>query len=174
MSLCHYLPGSQNAAGYIDQLDPEIFPFVSYEGYADRYPAQTVLKLPGSFYQELREASRALFHIFTKASQVFQKCPDKFMALMDMPEKLRPFLDVPNKMDCPTYLSRFDFVLDKNGQFKCVELNADTPCAVVEAFYANKIACNAYSENDPNSESYRELLDWLKKIFIVNLNNSCH
>lgn len=146
-----------SAPGYIDQLDREIFPFISYEGYEDRYPARTVLTKPDSFYWELREASRALLAIFTKALRVFQKCPDEFMRLMDMPEKLRPYLDIANKMGCPVYLSRFDFVLDTNGQFKCVELNADTPCAVVEAYYGNGVAADYVRHRDPNAAALPQL-----------------
>lgn len=153
-----------SAAGYIDELDQEIFPFISYESYADRYPACSILQNPPSFYAELREAARELFFIFNKALRVFQKCPDEFMTLMDMPPKLRPFLDIPNKMDCPTYLSRFDFILDKAGQFKCVELNADTPCALVEAYYGNGIAADFVGRRDPNEGTLVQLRSLLRGI----------
>lgn len=157
----------QKPNNWIDRIDRKVMPFVEYPGYEDKYPTVSICKLSKDKIDELREASGKLFQIFCKASKVFQQCSDDFMEDMEIPSHLRPYLRHPNAMNLPTWLSRFDFVLDERRQkIHMVEINADTPCAVVEAFYANKIACNAYSENDPNSESYRELLDWLKKIFM--------
>ena len=149
---------------YIDELDKNIFPFIECEGYDDRYPALTIMNKSASFYQELRYASTELLHIFAKAVTVFQKCPDDFMQLMDIPEKLFPYLDIPNKLNLPTYLSRLDFVLDGNNQLKCVEINADTPCAVIEAYYANAIAADYIHKRNPNESSNKQLRMLLRKI----------
>ena len=113
---------------YIDELDRNIFNFVEYEGYDDRYPSLSMQAFSSDFYDEIRHASRRLFQIFCKAAKVFQMAPDDFARNMDMPDNLIPYLHKSNALGLPTWLSRFDFVLDVNGNLRMVELNADTPC----------------------------------------------
>ncbi len=112
---------------YIDELDTGVLPFVDYEGYDDRYPTLSVQSFPAEFYDEIRHASRMLFQIFYKATKVFQQAPDEFALNMDMPENLIPYLHRGNPLGLPTWLSRFDFVLDTQGRLRMVEINADTP-----------------------------------------------
>jgi glutathionylspermidine synthase len=152
-------------ATYIDKLDKDIFPFISYEGYEDRYPTRTILERPDDFYEELRIASVALFAIFCKTLRVFQQSPDELMELMDIPRDLRPFLAIPNPLELPTFLSRFDFVLDSYGQFKVVEINADTPCALIEAYYGNGIAADFIGAQDPNEGQTEDLRRLLRQIY---------
>ena len=120
---------------YIDTLDPDIFTYIRYGDYADRYPAHTAQEFPQEFYDEMRTASAALFRIFCKAAKVFQQAPDSFARAMDMPEELLPYLRIPNPFQLLTWLARFDFVLDEKGHIRMVEINADTPrlCTPVAA-----------------------------------------
>ena len=46
---------------YIDELDRNIFNFVEYEGYDDRYPSLSMQAFSSDFYDEIRHASRRLF-----------------------------------------------------------------------------------------------------------------
>ena len=125
---------------YIDALDPDIFTYIQYGDYADRYPTHTVQEFSQDLYDEMRTASAGLFRIFCKAAQVLQTAPDDFARAMDLPRELLPYLRIPNAFHLPTWLSRFDFVLDAKGRIRMVEINADTPCFIVESFYANGIA----------------------------------
>ncbi len=158
-------PKKQSPSTYIDLLDERIFPFISYEGYADRYPTRTILERPREFYEELRTASQALFAIFCKTVRVFQQSPDQLMELMDIPEDLRPFLSIPNPLQLPTFLSRFDFILDRSGRFKVIEINADTPCALIEAYYGNRIAADFIHREDPNAGELARLRRLLRTIY---------
>ena len=150
---------------YIDELDRSIFNFVEYEGYDDRYPSLSMQSFPPEFYDELRHASRRLFQIFCKAAKVFQMAPDNFARDMDMPENLIPYLHKSNALGLPTWLSRFDFVLDTSGGLRMVELNADTPCFLIESYYANEIAANFVGRDNPNKESREELRLFLKRMY---------
>lgn len=150
---------------YIDELDRSIFNFVEYEGYDDRYPSLSMQSFPPEFYDELRHASRRLFQIFCKAAKVFQMAPDNFARDMDMPENLIPYLHKSNALGLPTWLSRFDFVLDTSGGLRMVELNADTPCFFIESYYANEIAANFVGRDNPNKESREELRLFLKRMY---------
>ena len=150
---------------WIDTLDREIFPFVEYPGFENRYPTIDMVGLAEAQLDELREASEKLFRIFCKVTEVFQKCSDEFMEDMEIPAGMRPFLHRQNMLGLPTWLSRFDFVFDSRRRLHMVEINADTPCAVIEAFYGNRMACRYYRRKNPNRDSYEELKDWLKYIF---------
>lgn len=149
---------------YIDALDPTIFTYIQYGDYADRYPTHTVQEFPQRFYDELRTASAGLFHIFCKAAQVLQNAPDDFARAMDLPHELLPYLRVPNAFGLPTWLSRFDFVLDAKGRIRMVEINADTPCFIVESFYANGIAAAYHGRCDPNAEMRAQLRNFLAQL----------
>ena len=149
---------------YIDALDPDIFTYVQYSDYTDRYPTHTVQEFPQMFYDEMRRASAGLFHIFCKAAQVLQNAPDDFARAMDLPRELLPYLRIPNAFGLPTWLARFDFVLDAKGRIRMVEINADTPCFLVESFYANGIAAAYDGRRDPNEGTRAQLRDFLTRI----------
>lgn len=152
---------------YIDELDTNILPFVEYEGYADRYPALSAQLFSAEFYDEIRHASRMLYQIFCKAAKVFQQAPDEFALNMDMPENLIPFLHRGNPLGLPTWLSRFDFVLDNKGRLRMVEINADTPCFLIESYYANGVAARFFDKVNPNAEACYELDTFLRRIYRV-------
>ena len=149
---------------YIDALDPTIFTYIQYGDYVDRYPTHTVQEFSQDFYDEMRTASAGLFHIFCKAVQVLQNAPDDFARAMDLPRELLPYLRIPNAFHLPTWLSRFDFVLDAKGRIRMVEINADTPCFIVESFYANSIAAAYHGRRDPNAGMRAQLRDFLTHI----------
>ena len=150
---------------WIDTLDREIFPFVEYPGFENRYPTIELVGMSEARIDELREVSEKLFRIFCRVTEVFQNCSDEFMEDMEIPAGMRPFLHRQNMLGLPTWLSRFDFVFDSQRRLHMVEINADTPCAVIEAFYGNRMACRYYRRKNPNRDSYEELKDWLKYIF---------
>lgn len=152
---------------YIDLLDRTIFPYVEYPGYDARYPTHSPLALERSYVETIREVSAKLFAIFTKVTKIFQECPDEFFDDMEIPEPMRPYLRRGNAMhNLPTWLSRFDFVIDKyTGQIRMVEINADTPCAFIEAYYANGVAADFFGKDHPNRGEYERLKDWLYDIF---------
>lgn len=150
---------------YLDELDRKIFPFVEYEGYKNRYPTLNPLRLSYSEIEELKKISKALYAIFQKVVEVFQACPDDFLANMGMPDKLRPYLSLTNDLKLPTFLSRFDYVLTPEGNFKMVEINADTPCAVVESYYGNQVAADYYRERNPNSDALEQLKKFLGDMY---------
>lgn len=150
---------------YIDEFDRNIFNFVEYEGYDDRYPSLSMQAFSADFYDEIRHASRRLFQIFCKAAKVFQMAPVDFARNMDMPENLIPYLHKSNALGLPTWLSRFDFVLDVNGNLRMVELNADTPCFLIESYYANEIAANYVGRKHPNKACREELRIFLKRMY---------
>lgn len=150
---------------WIDKLDRNIFPFVEYPGYEQRYPAIEGMTILPSEAMEIREASRKLYKIFEKACKVARQGGNKFLYDMEIPEKLWPYLGIQNPLGLPTWLSRFDFVYDDRHRLHMVEINSDTPCAVIEAFYGNGVYCRENYRTDPNEREREKLKQFLLKVF---------
>lgn len=147
-----------------DNLNRTIFPYVEYEGYDDKYPTLEPIYLSEEFCDKLRDASEKLYSVMSTTTHVFQKCPYDWMAKMEIPEKLIPYMDIPNDLGLPTWLSRFDFIVTPLGDIKLIELNADTPCAWVEAYYGNGVAAEAFGRDDVNYGEISHLQKFLNKI----------
>lgn len=156
---------------YVDKLDRKIFPYVECEGYEDVYPTYSSCSFPKEFYEELSFASKELFQIFEKTFNIFRNCSYDFLEQMEMPKKIYDFLTIENNLDKPSFLSRFDFIVDGDNNLHVIELNADTPCALVEAYYANKIANDFLNKRDANEPFYNDLVTMFKQIFIMNREN---
>ncbi len=150
---------------WIDKIDRNIMPYVEYEGYDFRYPANDIQVISSQKMHELKEVSKTLFDVFQKAVKICQQCDNNFLKEMEIPEAIIPYLHTANAMNLPSWLSRFDFVVDRFGKYKMVEINADTPCAIVEAYYANKIACDNFGYRNPNEREYENLKQWLSDIY---------
>ena len=153
---------------YVDKLDRKIFPYIECEGYEDVYPTYNSCSFSEEFYQELSFASKELFEIFEKTFNIFRNCSCDFLKQMEMPKKLYDFMRVENNLNKPSFLSRFDFIVDEQYGLHVVELNADTPCALVEAYYANKVANDYLHKKDANAKYYNDLKTMFKQIFIMN------
>ena len=149
---------------WLSKIDRKIIPYVEIEGF-DRCPTYNYYEMGPMTAASLRRISKTLFDIFCKVVKIFQNCPEEFMVKMDIPEKIIPYLNIPNILDLPTWISRFDFIKDKHDNcFKMVEINADTPCAIPEAFYGNGIAAEHFDKYDINFGEYKKLVDFMTKI----------
>ena len=151
-----------------DLLNRRIFPFVEYEGYADKYPTKNIALIEPERAEELRYVSGVLYGAFQRAVNVCQQCGDNFLVDLEIPPQLIPYLTKENPLQLSTWLSRFDYVLDKQDNLHMVEINADTPCAVVEAYYGNTVACTHFEQENPNEGEYDKLCQWLNEIFLAS------
>lgn len=153
---------------FMDDLDRNIFPYVEYPGYPFRYPTHLPLIVTRKQIEEVRQVSGALYGIFAKAVRRAMECSDSFMDDMEIPEKLRKYLHGGNAMkDLPTWISRFDYVIDeKTGAIHMVEINADTPCAEIEAYYANGVAARYFGKENPNAFEMNGLRSFLLDVYL--------
>ncbi len=78
-------------------------------------------------------------------------------------EDIFPYIQDINYFNLASVLTRLDFVKDKQGEFKLVEINADTPCAFVEAYYANQIACDFYNMPNTNKDKEQDIEQIFRK-----------
>ena len=149
---------------YIDNIDLRIMPFIDFPEYPDRYPALSVEGFDLEFYDELRYTSKRLFEIFDKVAKLLRYNDKDILLDLGILKKSIPYMNIPNKLNLSTWLSRFDYVLDKDRNLKLVELNADTPCAFVEAYYGNGIACDYFGLENPNRFEYSKLVEFLGEV----------
>jgi glutathionylspermidine synthase len=146
---------------YIDLLDDKIFSFKSSTGWEERYPTRSVKEVSSELVSELSAAGKAMFDVFNKTSCILRSASPELTSMLHLPATLHSFMPDTMPFDLCSYMSRLDFILDGEGNFKLIEINSDTPCAVVESFYANKIACDFNSLRDPNAG----MVEHIKEMF---------
>lgn len=137
-------------SSWIDLLDEKIIPYIDAPDYETRYPVLSPLYLSKSEKEKIQYIAREVCAVMAKlAEDVRSKGNVMPIDIINMTPKLTPFiLDDDSKY--VTNIARLDFVKDKNGIYKVVEINADTPCAMPEAFYGNAVAQKYFpgSEDD--------------------------
>lgn len=151
-------------SSWIDLLDEKIIPYIDAPDYETRYPVLSPLYLSKSEKEKIQYIAREVCAVMAKlAEDVRSKGNVMPIYIINMTPKLTPFiLDDDSKY--VTNIARLDFVKDKNGIYKVVEINADTPCAMPEAFYGNDVAQKYFAGSEDDGfdaeliEPFTELL----------------
>ena len=130
----------REANTWLDNIDLEIMPYVDNVEWVNRYPTLSALIMSEAKKQELQDISSGLVAALSRLVEMLRSKSAKMpFDLFNMTDKLTPFIEEDNSQ-CVSYITRLDFVKDLQGVYKLVEVNADTPCAMTETFYANKLA----------------------------------
>ena len=130
----------REANTWLDNIDLEIMPYVDNAEWVNRYPTLSALIMSEEKKQDLQEISSGLVAALSRLVEMLRSKSAKMpFDLFNMTDKLTPFIEEDNSQ-CVSYITRLDFVKDLQGVYKLVEVNADTPCAMPETFYANKLA----------------------------------
>ncbi len=111
---------------WIDNINRDKIPYIKEDDWDYSYPALSPLDITQKEKETLFDISNTLFWAMHKTV--------KSVRHIDVFKHLN---FIGSKFDCISNLSRMDFVKDKQGNFKLVEINADTPCAIPETFYGN-------------------------------------
>lgn len=130
----------REANTWLDNIDLEIMSYVDNVEWVNRYPTLSALIMSEAKKQELKDISSGLVAALSRLVEMLRSKSAKMpFDLFNMTDKLTPFIEEDNSQ-CVSYITRLDFVKDLQGVYKLVEVNADTPCAMPETFYANKLA----------------------------------
>lgn len=151
-------------SSWIDLLDEKIIPYIDAPDYETRYPVLSPLYISKSEKEKIQYIAREVCAVMAKlAEDVRNKGNVMPIDIINMTPKLTPFiLDDDSKY--VTNIARLDFVKDKNGIYKVVEINADTPCAMPEAFYGNAVTQKYFAGSEDDGfdaeliEPFTELL----------------
>lgn len=111
---------------WINNIDKNKIPYIKEDDWDYSYPTLTPLNISLKEKEILFDISNTLFWAMHKTV--------KSIRYIDIFKQLN---FIGSKFDCISNLSRMDFVKDIQGNFKLVEINADTPCAIPETFYGN-------------------------------------
>lgn len=111
---------------WINNIDKNKIPYIKEDDWDYSYPTLTPLDITLKEKDTLFDISNTLFWAMHKTV--------KSVRHIDIFKQLN---FIGSKFDCISNLSRMDFVKDTQGNFKLVEINADTPCAIPETFYGN-------------------------------------
>lgn len=124
---------------WIDDIDRNIIPYVETEDSEYLYPTVTGLKISSQEYSKLTEyaikwynESRNTLRNRLETIRNSDSNDDIFTEDMEIVYQF-----IKSKEDIHSNIIRLDFVKDIYGEFKMVEANADTPCAIPESFYGN-------------------------------------
>lgn len=126
---------------WLDKIDLNIMPYVDAPEWENRYPTISTLLMSNANKRELQRISAGLTAALSRLTEALRTNNNGAMPfnLFNMTDKLTPYILADNS-DHVSYISRLDFVKNTDGCYKLVEINSDTPCALPETFYANKVA----------------------------------
>lgn len=112
-------------------------------------------KRPNEFYKKVEEATNLCWPIFKKAFEAVKGLSKAEYISLGFPSKTHEFLSFQPLPEI-SYFSRFDFA-EINGELKVLELNADTPFLVMEAFYVNGKVTDVFHEKNPNDGYWKNI-----------------
>lgn len=119
------------------------------------YALASVHTVSEGFIQELHTATDKMGQVFSKTVSVLEKAPDETLLELGIPAELLTVVRY-SPLNLPTLIGRFDFARTPEG-LKLLELNADTPCAILEAFLANGAVCDYFGVKDPNKSNHADI-----------------
>lgn len=152
---------------WIDDIDRNIIPYVEIEDCEYLYPTVNGLQISIKEYSKLSEYTMKWYKeskniLWDRLDTIRNSNSNDDIFTEDM-EIVYQF--IKSKEDIYSDIIRLDFVKDIYGEFKMVEANADTPCAISESFYGNLL----YRDDPQQWES--TVMD-IGKLFVDKLNDN--
>lgn len=113
---------------WVNDIDRDIIPYIKEPEWKYSYPTKTAISISKEEKEIAEHQARIIFNAMNKTVKCVRNLPE-----------FEKFNFIASKFDCTAHLARMDFVKDIYNNFKLVEINADTPCAIPESFYGNFI-----------------------------------
>lgn len=113
---------------WVDDIDRDIIPYIKEPEWKYSYPTKTAISISKEKKEYVENKAKIIFNAMNKTVKCVRNLPE-----------FEKFNFIASKFDCTAHLARMDFVKDVFNNFKLVEINADTPCAIPESFYGNFI-----------------------------------
>lgn len=111
---------------WVDDIDRDIIPYIKEPEWKYSYPTKTAISISKEEKEYVENKAKIIFNAMNKTVKCVRNLPE-----------FEKFNFIASKFDCTAHLARMDFVKDVFNNFKLVEINADTPCAIPESFYGN-------------------------------------
>lgn len=111
---------------WVNDIDRDIIPYIKGPEWKYSYPTKTAISISKEEKEYVENKAKIIFNAMNKTVKCVRNLPE-----------FEKFNFIASKFDCTAHLARMDFVKDVFNNFKLVEINADTPCAIPETFYGN-------------------------------------
>lgn len=111
---------------WVNDIDRDIIPYIKEPEWKYSYPTKTAISISEEEKEYVEHQARIIFNAMNKTVKCVRNLPE-----------FEKFNFIASKFDCTAHLARMDFVKDMDNEFRLIEINADTPCAIPETFYGN-------------------------------------
>lgn len=111
---------------WVDDIGRDIIPYIKEPEWKYSYPTKTAISISKEEKEYVEHQARVIFNAMNKTVKCVRNLPE-----------FEKFNFIASKFDCTAHLARMDFVKDMDNEFRLIEINADTPCAIPETFYGN-------------------------------------
>lgn len=111
---------------WVNDIDRDIIPYIKEPEWKYSYPTKTAISISKEEKENIENKSKIIFNAMNKTVKCVRNLPE-----------FEKFNFIASKFDCTAHLARMDFVKDMDNEFRLIEINADTPCAIPESFYGN-------------------------------------
>lgn len=119
-----------------------------------------VFEMTKEQWKAIQKATKKIGHIVNKTYQTILNNPSMIIQL-GLPIETREVVSIPSSYF--SYFTRFDLIVN-DGQIKLIEINCDTPTGYLETAVANRIICEEYGYQSPNTLENSILNAWKKII----------
>ena len=147
----HYLRGKAADAMWNSVNDEAAFSNGFTGGYTGNQRSFSLnpLIMDQRTFEELKNATEAVAHIFHKTAVFVKRNSELFFSLLGIPAGLKKLI-----LKSPVeeiFLGRFDWVIDTAGNLKLLEFNAETPAGLTESAVLNGMIRNHFQEHFGNT-----------------------
>jgi glutathionylspermidine synthase len=116
--------------------------------YGQEYALYDIKMVKETEVQNIRSASKRISAVFQKMAHLLRHADDETLLALGFPISTLPFIRL-QAAHVETVIARIDLV-EVNGTYKVLELNADTPTFIKELFFVNGQICSELGASDPN------------------------
>lgn len=140
---------------WLDNLSTNIIPYLDGDDYEVRYFTLNPYYMEEQEYSNLQNTAKEIYRIMSGLAQhIIDNGDQSVVDILNMTPEITPFI-LDDRSEYVSNIARLDFVKDSgSGLFKLTEINADTPCAMPEAYYANPAAQNFFAPEKGAEDIY--------------------
>lgn len=142
---------------WMDNVSQRLIPYLDSDDYEVRYFTLNPYYMEQQEYTNLQNASADIYRIMAYLTQdIINNGDQSVVDILNMTPEITPFI-LDDHSSHVSNIARLDFVKDAaTGLFKLTEINADTPCGIPEAYYANTVAEEVWGKDGGAEDIYKD------------------
>ncbi len=163
----------RKADTWLNNLNKSIIPYLDGDDYEVRYLTLNPYFMSAQEHRNLQQAAEEISRIMSGLAQdIIANGNKSVVDILNMTPEITPFILDDNSPHVSN-IARLDFVKDAtSGLFKLTEINADTPCGIPEAYYANPVAQRVFGSGADTDEYKDDLAKPFEEILQQQFQNA--